>query len=66
MSLTRVQEATNAIIAEHDVPVLPDPSCRLCCAVHPSSLWADAQWVILEPLLPHSGNVTGPRSIAAE
>jgi transposase len=51
------------------VPSLPACSCLSCpvhdrgpaasCPVYPSSSITDAQWAVLEPLLPAAGNTTG-------
>ncbi|MCZ4618759.1 IS5 family transposase [Rhodococcus qingshengii] len=37
----------------------PHPSRGHCCAMYPSSSLTDAQWAILEPLLPPPGNTAG-------
>jgi transposase len=37
----------------------PDPGIRHRCAVYSSSSVTDAQWAILEPLLPQPGNTAG-------
>ena len=64
-------EFTHVIIADRAVPSCPSgsvsPGHR--CAVYPFSSVTDAQWALLEPLLPRPGNTGGaaddPKSTAA-